>query len=82
MSKSISCLFTPHDINKRWTYFLFQNYDTSESKLRREFEVYGPIKKVRIHKNVRMDTYEVKSDLFLGDLHTNAIESTHSSLSN
>lgn len=23
------------------------NYDTSESKLRREFEVYGPIKKVR-----------------------------------
>lgn len=22
------------------------NYDTSESKLRREFEVYGPIKKV------------------------------------
>lgn len=25
---------------------LFQNYDTSESKLRREFEVYGPVKKV------------------------------------
>lgn len=24
----------------------FQNYDTSESKLRREFELYGPIKKV------------------------------------
>lgn len=24
----------------------FQNYDTSESKLRREFEGYGPIKKV------------------------------------
>lgn len=23
-----------------------QNYDTSESKLRREFEVYGPVKKV------------------------------------
>jgi len=23
------------------------NYDTSESKLRREFETYGPIKKVR-----------------------------------
>lgn len=27
-------------------HFLLQNYDTSESKLRREFEVYGPIKKV------------------------------------
>lgn len=25
---------------------LFQNYDTTESKLRREFEVYGPIKRV------------------------------------
>lgn len=23
-----------------------QNYDTTESKLRREFEVYGPIKRV------------------------------------
>lgn len=23
------------------------NYDTSESKLRREFEAYGPVKKVR-----------------------------------
>lgn len=30
---------------------LFQNYDTSESKLRREFEVYGPIKKVSYKKN-------------------------------
>jgi hypothetical protein len=29
-------------------FFLLQNYDSSESKLRREFEVYGPIKKVRI----------------------------------
>ena len=53
----MSCLITPHD-NKQWTYFLFQNYDTSESKLRREFEVYGPIKKVRIRSNIRMDTYE------------------------
>ena len=26
--------------------FPFQNYDTTESKLRREFEVYGPIKRV------------------------------------
>jgi U1 small nuclear ribonucleoprotein 70kDa len=26
--------------------FIFQNYDTSESKLRREFEIYGPIKKI------------------------------------
>lgn len=25
-----------------------QNYDTTESKLRREFEVYGPIKRVRV----------------------------------
>lgn len=24
------------------------NYDTSESKLRREFEIYGPIKKVSV----------------------------------
>lgn len=30
-----------------YTFFqFFQNYDTSESKLRREFEVYGPVKKV------------------------------------
>jgi len=27
-------------------HLIFQNYDTSESKLRREFELYGPIKKV------------------------------------
>lgn len=27
------------------------NYDTSESKLRREFEIYGPIKKVRYKSN-------------------------------
>ena len=26
--------------------FIFQNYDTSEAKLRREFEKYGKIKKV------------------------------------
>jgi len=78
----ISCLFTPHDINKRWTYCLFQNYDTSESKLRREFEVYGPIKKVRIRSNKWIDMYEVKSNLFLGDLQTNAIETTQCSLSN
>lgn len=26
------------------------NYDTSESKLRREFEIYGPIKKVSLSK--------------------------------
>jgi RNA recognition motif-containing protein len=26
----------------------FQNYDTSESKLRREFESYGAVKKVRM----------------------------------
>jgi hypothetical protein len=35
--------------------FLLQNYDTSESKLRREFEVYGPIKKVRICSNVEFN---------------------------
>lgn len=28
-----------------------QNYDTSESKLRREFEVYGPIKKIVLIQN-------------------------------
>jgi U1 small nuclear ribonucleoprotein len=27
---------------------LVQNYDTSESRLKREFDVYGPIKTVRI----------------------------------
>lgn len=27
-------------------FFYLQNYDSSESKLRREFEVYGPIRKV------------------------------------
>ena len=26
--------------------FCVQNYDTSESKLRREFDVYGPVKRV------------------------------------
>ena len=30
-----------------WLFFPFQNYDTSESKLRREFEVYGAVRKVR-----------------------------------
>lgn len=29
-----------------------QNYDTSESKLRREFEVYGPVKKVSVSLEV------------------------------
>ena len=33
-------------------YFPFQNYDTSESKLRREFEVYGPIKKIVLVHNI------------------------------
>lgn len=28
-----------------------QNYDTSESKLRREFEVYGTIKKILVIQN-------------------------------
>ena len=28
-------------------YGLVQNYDTSESKLRREFEVYGTVRKVK-----------------------------------
>lgn len=31
--------------------FVFQNYDTSESKLRREFEVYGTIKKIIVIQN-------------------------------
>lgn len=30
---------------------ILQNYDTSESKLRREFEVYGPIKKIILIHN-------------------------------
>jgi len=45
--------------------------------LRREFEVYGPIKKVRICSNIWMDTYEVQSSLFLDDLQANAMETTH-----
>lgn len=28
-----------------------QNYDTGESKLRREFDEYGPIRRVRKHSN-------------------------------
>ena len=32
-----------------FTDFFCQNYDTSESKLRREFEVYGSVKKVSHH---------------------------------
>jgi U1 small nuclear ribonucleoprotein 70kDa len=31
--------------------YFFQNYDTSESKLRREFEFYGPIKKIIVIHN-------------------------------
>ena len=27
--------------------FFLQNYDTTESKLRREMEIYGPVKSVR-----------------------------------
>lgn len=33
-------------------FFHLQNYDTSESKLRREFEVYGPIKKIVLVHNI------------------------------
>lgn len=33
-------------------FFILQNYDTSESKLRREFEVYGPIKKIVLVHNI------------------------------
>lgn len=32
-------------------FFFFQNYDTSEAKLRREFEMYGPIKKIILTHN-------------------------------
>lgn len=31
--------------------FFLQNYDTSESKLRREFESYGAIKKILVINN-------------------------------
>lgn len=30
---------------------LLQNYDTSEAKLRREFELHGPIKKIILNHN-------------------------------
>ena len=32
-------------------WWFFQNFDTSESKLRREMELYGPIKRVSTAKN-------------------------------
>lgn len=35
-----------HLIRNHFKPFFLQNYDTSESKLRREFEMYGPIKKI------------------------------------
>lgn len=34
-----------------------QNYDTTESKLRREFEVYGPIKRVSCVEYVHFSTF-------------------------
>jgi len=36
----------------RFTDVLLQNYDTSESKLQREFEQYGPVKKVVQFANI------------------------------
>lgn len=40
-----------------------QNYDTSESKLRREFEVYGPIKKIVVVQNI--DTSKPRGYAFI-----------------
>jgi len=34
-----------------------QNYDTTESKLRREFEVYGPIKRVSCAEYEHFSTF-------------------------
>lgn len=44
--------------------FLFQNYDTTESKLRREFEVYGPIKRVAIDYYFSVSRFSSKHELF------------------
>lgn len=53
------------NVNGFNTYFTlqFQNYDTSESKLRREFEVYGPIKKIVVVHNV--DTSKPRGYAFI-----------------
>lgn len=40
------------------------NYDTSESKLRREFEIYGPIKKVNILEIQIIMEFELNCLLF------------------
>lgn len=32
--------------------FFMQSYETTEHRIRREFEAYGPIKKVRISKYI------------------------------
>lgn len=45
------------------TLFFVQNYDTSESKLRREFEVYGPIKKIFVVQNI--DTSKPRGYAFI-----------------
>lgn len=45
------------------TNLRLQNYDTSESKLRREFEMYGPIKKIIMVQDV--DTAKPKGYAFI-----------------
>lgn len=37
--------------------FPFQSYDTSESKLRREFEVYGPVKRSQVSISLSLNFY-------------------------
>uniref|UniRef100_A0A3P9HR10 U1 small nuclear ribonucleoprotein 70 kDa n=1 Tax=Oryzias latipes TaxID=8090 RepID=A0A3P9HR10_ORYLA len=43
--------FTPFSNGEKLCFFSLLNYDTTESKLRREFEVYGPIKRIYIVYN-------------------------------
>lgn len=37
--------------NSSNSLYILQNYDTSEAKLRREFEMHGPIKKIILTHN-------------------------------
>ncbi|CAO1378184.1 unnamed protein product [Diamesa serratosioi] len=51
------------------------NYDTSESKLRREFEVYGPIKKIILIQNV--DTSKPRGYAFIEYEHERDMHSAY-----
>lgn len=56
----VNCIFIEHFFRLS---FSIQNYDTSESKLRREFEVYGPIKKIIVVHN--LDTGKPRGYAFI-----------------